>query len=99
LTRAGLRTGLCIIVSMSAVLWSGLVSASGVAELKEELKQQDEHISTLEERLRALEGDTEARVPRQVVEAIDQRIIDFEDSPSSNGRSRAIFFTFLQHVQ
>lgn len=52
LTREVLRTRLCIMVGICAVLWSGTVGA-------------------------------EAPVSKQVVETIDQRIIAFEDSPSS----------------
>ncbi len=52
-------------------------------ELKELVREQSKQIQALQDQVRRLEDDAAAPVSRQVVDTIDERIIDFENHPSS----------------
>ena len=57
--------------------------ADDLAELEALVSEQSEHLRALQDQVRKLEDEAEAPVTRQVVDTIDQRIIDFENHPSS----------------
>lgn len=75
--RCGALLGIC------ALLTSGLSRADDLGELKALVVQQSEEIRALQDQVRKLEDDDENPVSRQVVDTIDQRIVDFENYPSS----------------
>jgi len=72
-----------MLVGALALLWPGLGRAADLSELEALVRGQSAQIEALQDQVRKLEDEAEAPVPRQIVETIDQRIIDFENHPSS----------------
>lgn len=68
---------------MLALLWPGTAGADDLSELTALVREQSKQIEGLQDQVRKLEDQAEAPVSRRVVETIDQRIIDFENHPSS----------------
>ena len=72
-----------MLVGALALLWPGLGRADDLSELEALVRGQSAQIEALQDQVRKLEDEAEAPVSRRVVETIDQRIIDFENHPSS----------------
>lgn len=65
------------------LLWPAAGEADDLAALEALVREQSAQIRTLQDQVRRLEDEADAPVSRQVVDTIDQRIIDFENHPSS----------------
>lgn len=72
-----------IFVGLTTLPWAATSRANDVDELKALVLEQSKQIRSLEDKVRKLEDEAAAPVPRKVVEAIDQRIVEFENHPSS----------------
>lgn len=81
--RATRRRQGCAIAGVLVLLWPGISWADDLADLKALVKEQSEQIGALQDQVRKLEDESTGPLPRQVVDTIDQRIIDFENHPTS----------------
>jgi len=73
----------CALFGAGAMLWPLTAGADDLAELRALVTQQSEQIRALQDQVRKLEDGDGRPVSRRVVEMIDQRIVDFEDYPTS----------------
>lgn len=66
-----------------ALLWPGTGRADDLEELKALVTEQSGQIRELQDQVRKLGDEAETPVSRGLVNTIDQRIIDFENQPTS----------------
>lgn len=81
--RAGCRPEWGILLALGGCLVAGPVWGDGLAELRALVEQQSREIRTLRDEVRKLKDESRDGIPPEVVRTIDQRIIDFENHPTS----------------